>query len=104
MKKVIRLTESDLVRIVKRVLKENETKTLKDILRNKETLSHLKGMYVKVIDGTFTEKYPDYLGMGGVVLFWDARDGHVGVELTDGNSVRLYPDELVLNAERFNIR
>jgi hypothetical protein len=104
MKKVIRLTEDDLTRIVKRVIKENETRTLKDILRNKETLSHLKGMYVKVIDGKFTEKYPDYLGMGGVVLFWDARDGHVGVELTDGNSVRLYPDELVLNAERFNIR
>ena len=104
MKKVIRLTESDLIRIVKRVIKENETRTLKDILRNKETLSHLKSMYVKVLNGPFTEKYPEYLGMGGIVLFWDARDGFVGVELTDGKSANLYPHELVLDTDRFNVR
>lgn len=104
MRKVIRLTESDLIRIVKRVIKENETRTLNDILRNKETLSHLKGMYVKVLDGPFTEKYPEYLGMGGIVLFWDARDGFVGVELTDGKSANLYPHELVLDTDRFNVR
>lgn len=104
MRKVVRLTESDLVRIVKRVIQENEKRTLQDILRNKETLSHLKGMYVKVIDGPFTEKNPDYLGIGGIVLYWDPRDGFVGVELTDGKSVNLYPNELVLDTNRFNIR
>ena len=104
MKKVVRLTESELVRLVKRIIKENEKRTLEDILRNKETLSHLKGLYVKVIDGPFTEEHPDYLGMGGTFLFWDARDGHVGVEFSDGNSARLYPYELILDSERFNIR
>jgi len=41
MKKIIRLTESDLVKIVKRVIKEHNEKTLQDLIEDaKEILEH----------------------------------------------------------------
>jgi len=89
----------------KRVIKENEVfsvDTLQDILDIKGTLSHVKGLYVKVTDGPFAEKNPEYYGVGGEVMFWNGREGLVGVELNDGKYVNLYPMELSLDMKRIN--
>lgn len=105
MRKIIKLTESELIGLVKRVINENEVfdvRTLQDILDDKGTLSHVKGLYVKVTDGPFSEKNPEYLGVGGEVMFWNGREGLVGIELNDGKYVNLYPRELSLDMERIN--
>lgn len=83
---------------------ENKVTTLADILKNKGTLNHLEGMYLRILDGPFTEKRPEYKDKGCTLLFYDAREGLVGVKLEDGKGVNLYPKELRIDVERFNAR
>jgi hypothetical protein len=85
-------------------LNESDVTTLADILKTKGSLDHLKAMYLKIIDGPFVEKNPDYKDKGCTFLFYDARQGLVGVELEDKKSVNLYPKELIVDTERFNAR
>ena len=82
----------------------SEVITLEDILEKKGNLDHLKGMYLKIIEGPFTKNNPDYLNKGCTFLFYDARSKMVGVELEDKKSVNLYPKELIIDKERFNMR
>ena len=125
MSRIIRLTETDLSRIVKRVISEEEDYykppvpnydydengniiTLDVIYNKKETLNHLIGSYVKIIEGKFSEDNPDYLFTGAEVFNWDGRDGLVTVKLNDytpgGSMARLYPSELILDRGRQNAR
>ena len=85
-------------------LNESDVTTLADILKTKGSLDHLKAMYLKIIDGPFIKKNPDYKDKGCTFLFYDARQGLVGVELEDKKSVNLYPKELIVDTERFNAR
>jgi hypothetical protein len=85
-------------------LNESDVPTLADILKTKGSLDHLKAMYLKIIDGPFVEKNPDYKDKECTFLFYDAREGLVGVDLEDGKSVNLYPKELRIDTERFNAR
>ena len=82
--------------------------TLEVIYNKKETLNHLVGSYVKIIEGKFSEDNPDYLFTGAEVFNWDGRDGLVTVKLNDytpgGSMARLYPSELILDRERQNAR
>ena len=55
-KKVIRLTESDLTRIVKRVIKENEF----DQMDSEEKKAHIDGLLQNIIRGFDTEKPKDF--------------------------------------------
>jgi hypothetical protein len=55
-KKVIRLTESDLVRIVKRVIKENEF----DQMDSEEKKAHVDELLRNIIRGFDTEKPKDF--------------------------------------------
>lgn len=84
---------------------ENDTQiTLADILTKKGKLDQLKGTYLKIIKGPFTDKpeNKEYLDKGCTFLFYDARNGLVGVELEDKKSVNLYPKELIIDTERAN--
>jgi len=87
------------------IINENEEKiTLADILTEKGKLDQLKGTYLKIIEGPFTDKPENekYLNKGCKFLFYDARTGLVGVELEDKKSVNLYPKELIIDTERAN--
>lgn len=90
--------------IIESQLNESDVTTLADILKTKGSLDHLKSMYLKIIDGPFVEKNPTYKDKGCTFLFYDAREGLVGVELEDKKSVNLYPKELIVDTERFNAR
>jgi len=88
----------------KSAMNENSISTLEDILNKKDSLDYLKGMYLKIIKGPFTQKQPEYTNKGCKFLFHDKRANMVGVELEDGKSVNLYPKELIIDTERFNMR
>jgi hypothetical protein len=90
--------------ITENKINEAEVTTLADILKKKGSLDHLKGMYLKIIDGPFTKKEPTYKDKRCTFLFYDARQGLVGVELEDKKSVNLNPTELIIDVERFNAR
>jgi hypothetical protein len=88
----------------KSAMNENNNPTLEDILNKKDSLDHLKGMYLKIIEGPFTQKQSKYINKGCKFLFHDKRANMVGVELEDGKSANLYPKELIIDTERFNMR
>ena len=81
---------------------EGNVTTLADILKEKGDLSQLKGLYLRVLNGPFTEKKPDYVDSAATFLFYNGREGMVGVELADGNNTNLYPKELKVDVDRFN--
>jgi len=56
MKKIIRLTESDLTRIVRRVIKENEF----DQMGSEEKKAHIDGLLQNIIRGFDSEKPKDF--------------------------------------------
>lgn len=90
--------------IIESQLNESDVTTLADILKTKGSLDHLKSMYLKILDGPFTQKNSQYKDKGCTFLFYNAREGLVGVDLEDGKSVNLYPKELRIDTERFNAR
>jgi hypothetical protein len=87
------------------LINENDAQiTLADILTKKGKLDQLKGTYLKIIKGPFTDKpeNKEYLNKGCTFLFYDARNMLVGVDLEDGKSVNLSPKELIIDVERAN--
>ena len=56
MKRIVRLTESDLTRIVKRVIKENEF----DQMDSEEKKAHIDGLLRNIVRGFDTEKPKDF--------------------------------------------
>jgi CRISPR/Cas system-associated endoribonuclease Cas2 len=99
----------------KSAMNENNNQiTLQDILDKKGSLDHLKGVYLKIIPGPFTEKPKNkkYEGKGCKFLFHDRREGLIGVDLdlkdepigSRQKSANLYPKELVIDVERSNMR
>jgi len=87
------------------LINENDAQiTLADILTKKGKLDQLKGTYLKIIKGPFTDKpeNKEYLNKGCTFLFYDARNMLVGVDLEDGKSVNLFPKELIIDVERAN--
>lgn len=91
----------------KTLINENVT-TLNDILNNKGSLDHIKNndqIRLKLIDGPFLDKNPDWKNKLLKFLFYDARDGLVGVELIGhGKNGNAYPKELTIDLEATNAR
>jgi hypothetical protein len=85
MKKVIRLTESDLVRIVKRIVNEqqngNDIKTLESML--------VKNGFKKTSDGTMTFFYPS-IGGNGVFVVYDTRSSQCTIGMRLPNLTQSY--------------
>lgn len=81
--------------------------TLGNILQNKGSLDHLKNndrIRLKLIDGEFLKKNPEWKDRSLQFLFYDARSNMVGVELIGtGKSGNAYPEELVIDLEQTNI-
>ena len=79
-----------------------------DILNNKGSLDHIKNndqIRLKLIDGPFLDKNPDWKNKLLKFLFYDARDGLVGVELIGhGKNGNAYPKELTIDLEATNAR
>ena len=77
----------------------NENQTLADVdpsklgtLMNKPKEWEFKDL--KVIEGPFTKKHPEYKDADAIFLFYDNRAKLVGVEFEDGKSANLSPSEL----------
>jgi hypothetical protein len=80
-------------------------KTLADILKNKGTLDHLKGierLRLKLIDGPFLKKNPDWKDKAVKFIRYDAREGLVLIDLGDTSGFA-YPSELVIDVETTNM-
>jgi len=88
-------------------LTEVEVTTLQDILNKKGSLDHFKNnarLRLKLIDGEFLKKNPDWKDKSLKFLFYDARTKMVGVELIGANkSGNAYPKELVIDTTQTNI-
>tara|TARA_Y100000389_G_scaffold199912_1_gene239260 strand:- start:946 stop:1290 length:345 start_codon:yes stop_codon:yes gene_type:complete len=90
----------------KGLIKENIT-TLGDILQKKGNLDHLKNNQIrlKLIDGEFLKKNPEWKDKSLRFLFYDNRSNMVGVELIGADkSGNAYPKELVIDLEQTNIK
>ena len=101
-------TFNKIKRIDENRINENENiNTLANILQNKGTLDHLENndrIRLKLIDGEFLKKNPEWKDKSLKFLFWDARSRMVGVELIGtGKSGNAYPKELVIDLEQTNI-
>jgi len=83
-----------------------EAQTLANILMDKGSLDYLKNMErlrLKLIDGEFLDKNPDWRDRPLKFLFYDARSQMVGVELIGtGISANAYPSELVIDLDFTN--
>jgi len=80
-------------------------KTLADILKNKGTLDHLKGierLRLKLIDGPFLKKNPDWKDKAVKFIRYDAREGLVLIDWNDTSGFA-YPSELVIDTEATNM-
>jgi hypothetical protein len=86
---------------------ENDRVSIENILQNKGSLDHLKNndrIRLKLIDGEFLKKNPDWKDKSLKFLFYDARSRMVGIELIgSGKSGNAYPEELVIDLEQTNI-
>ncbi len=79
--------------------------TLADILKNKGTLDHLKKierLRLKLIDGPFLKKNPDWKDKAVKFISYDARQGLVLIDLGDTSGFA-YPSELVIDTEATNM-
>jgi len=92
----------------KNTILEDTTPTLKDILDRKGTLDHIKNnqtIRLKLIDGPFLDKNPDWRNGSLKFLFYNARENMVGVELIgSGKSGNANPGELVIDLDSSNTR
>jgi hypothetical protein len=77
----------------------NENQTLADI--NPSELGSIMNIPkewefkdLKVIEGPFTEKYPEYKNADAVFISYDNKEELVMVEFENGKSAKLYPKEL----------
>jgi hypothetical protein len=99
-------TFNKIKRIDENEINEN-INTLANILQNKGSLDHLKNndrIRLKLIDGEFLKKNPEWKDKSLNFLFYDARSHMVGVELIGtGKSGNAYPEELVIDLEQTNI-
>jgi hypothetical protein len=80
-------------------------KTLADILKDKGTLDHLKGierLRLKLIDGPFLKKNPDWKDKAVKFIRYDAREGLVLIDWNDTSGFA-YPSELVIDTEATNM-
>jgi hypothetical protein len=87
-------------------LNEEEQTTLEDILNKKGNLDHIKNntqIRLKLIDGEFLRKNPEWKDQLVKFLFYDARTKLVGIELIGkGKSGNAYPKELVIDTQSTN--
>jgi F0F1-type ATP synthase delta subunit len=87
-------------------LNEEEQTTLEDILNKKGNLDHIKNnnqIRLKLIDGEFLRKNPEWKNQLVKFLFYDARQKLVGIELIGkGIYGNAYPKELVIDTQSTN--
>jgi hypothetical protein len=79
--------------------------TLADILEKKGTLDHLKGierLRLKLIDGPFLKKNPDWKDKAVKFIRYDAREGLVLIDW-NGTTGFAYPRELVIDVKTTNM-
>jgi hypothetical protein len=99
------LTPDELGYSVDDVNEAEAAKTLADILKNKGTLDHLKGierLRLKLIDGPFLKKNPDWKDKAVKFIRYDARQGLVLIDWNDTSGFA-YPSELVIDTEATNM-
>jgi hypothetical protein len=88
------------------MMKEAEAvNTLADILKNKGTLDHLKKierLRLKLIDGPFLQKNPNWKDKAVKFISYDAREGLALIDL-NGTGGFAYPNELVIDTETTNM-
>jgi hypothetical protein len=120
MKKIVRLTESDLVKLVKKVMKENKDeeesmdiinnfnskpKKLSHIYDEKGTLDHLINPRIKIrlIDGPFLKKNPDWENRDLEFLYHDLRNRMGVVKLVHEKLAGMaYLNELVVIPDKID--
>jgi len=90
----------------KKVLTENTT--LKDVIEKKGGLNHFDNIKdrvrLKLIDGEFVKKNPEWKNKPLKFLFYNSREGLVGIELIGtGKSGSAYPKELIIDTEQTNM-
>jgi hypothetical protein len=87
-------------------LNEEEQTTLDSILNKKGNLDHIKNndqIRLKLIDGEFLRKNPEWKNQLVKFLFYDARQKLVGIELIGkGIYGNAYPKELVIDTQSTN--
>ena len=79
--------------------------TLADILKNKGSLDHLKNierLRLKLIDGPFLQKNPNWKDKAVKFISYDAREGLALIDL-NGTTGFAYPKELVIDADTTNM-
>ncbi len=88
------------------IMREAEAvNTLADILKNKGTLDHLKKierLRLKLIDGPFLQKNPNWKDKAVKFISYDAREGLALIDL-NGTGGFAYPNELVIDTETTNM-
>ena len=68
MKKIIRLTESDLTRIVRRVIKEQGVRTSTQYLKEQTTIKNGAAIAKWTAQAIFSKKVPQYTAMEGYIF------------------------------------
>ncbi len=118
MKKIVRLTENDLVKLVKKVMKENKDekesmdiinstpKKLSQIYDEKGTLDHLINrprIKIRLINGPFLKKNPDWENRDLEFLYHDLRNRMGVVKLVHEKLAGMaYLNELVVIPDKID--